>query len=516
VTGQGAATFTEAGRRLVLWVGKGHPRRLDGACASCQLDLKAVGPDQVAGWAPAARAAVIELPDSDGAFAWASPIVQEALDHGLAVALVMEEENEGAAPHAPDPELYTRFYERAKRLQEGTHGRVSTFYRDDDRVASWAMQCAPGPGDNAGMTICGEPLPDPASMRLFRRAFHDLAAIRLTRLAGGKSGAGVWRVEPAPAENGKLSQPVVAKMHSVEKMRAERSNYELVYASVPFRVFAPLRRERSVEGFASGLAVYDMVEKAQPLSSALPVAVPSALIASLFDHTLAGLHGGTGGGAVSLADAFGPARLKALRWSAELAQAAAAAQAGGGAVPGPDELRARMVAFAHAPFRAGMVHGDLHVGNLFVGWASSDVIMIDYGGVLAEAPVAADAACLETSVALPSLTWDPAETIEQLAPVDEAWLRAAYTYPLTTDVPSGANEAWRADSVRAIRANALQREPDPRVYAFAVAAYLLRYASFEGHAPLESRALAYELAARLVCHAEHHARDVPAPLEARV
>jgi len=500
VSTRGAA-FAAENRRVLLWVGRGHPRRLDGACANCQLDLKAVTPDELGACAPIARAAVIELPDSEDAVVWAAPIIHEALDHGLAIALVMEEEAEGAAPHAPDPALYSRFYERAKQLQEGSGGRVPAFYRDDGRVASWAMQWMPGPGENLTTLLSGEPLPDPGTARLFRRAFHDLSEVKLRRLSGGKSGAGVWRVEPATVDQGKLSQPVVAKMHSIEKMRGEHSNYELIYATVPFRVAAPLRRERSVEGFANGLAVYDMVEKALPLSSLLPAAVPAALIGSLFDHTLGRLHGGEGASEGSLAHAFGPGRLKALRWSSELAQAAAVAQGRDSAVPGLAELRGCIEGFPSTPFQRGMVHGDLHLGNLFVGWGSSEVIMIDYGSVLADAPVAADAACLEVSVAFPSLTWDQVETAEQLPQLNEEWLRSTYRYPLTTSVPSRPDETWRADSIRAIRANAFQRENDPRVYAFAVAAYLLRYSSFEGHAPLAARVLAYELAARLVCDA---------------
>src|SRR4051794_31528973 len=107
MSGRGSE-FAAENRRVLLWVGRGHPGRLDGACANCQLDLKAVTPDNLGACAPVARAAVIELPDSDDAVMCATPIIQEALDHGLAVALVMEEEAEGAAPHAPDLALYSR------------------------------------------------------------------------------------------------------------------------------------------------------------------------------------------------------------------------------------------------------------------------------------------------------------------------------------------------------------------------------------------------------------------------
>jgi hypothetical protein len=244
--------------------------------------------------------------------------------------------------------------------------------------------------------------------------------------------------------------------------------------------------------------VYDLVANAVPLRALLPMAVPATLIASLFAGTLAGWLANPTTVTLPVTEEFGPTRLKALRWSPDLRVAAAAAQDRDPALPGVDELRTQVEALPALTYRAATVHGDLHVGNLFVACNSTDVILIDYGNVNAAAPLVADPACLEVSLSFPSLTWDTPDALSPLSQAEEGWLRSAYRYPLSqpVEVRLGKDE-WICSAIRAVRSAAQQHEPDPIPYAIAVASYLIRYASFEDHAALQARALAYELACGL-------------------
>jgi hypothetical protein len=201
----------------------------------------------------------------------------------------------------------------------------------------------------------------------------------------------------------------------------------------------------------------------------------------------------------SLADEFGRDKLKLLRWSAPLGAAADAARQRAPGLDTPDQLRSRIAALPPAKFVAAPVHGDLHGANAFVASGSTEVILIDYASMQSEAPVAADAACLDVSVGFPSLIWDaPGDTDE----LDGEWVRAAYSYPLVPAVPAlDGSEAWRPNAIRAVRMVAQHYGPSQPVYAVAVASYLLRFASFDDHATMRARALAYEAACGLVCGA---------------
>lgn len=167
------------------------------------------------------------------------------------------------------------------------------------------------------------------------------------------------------------------------------------------------------------------------------------------------------------------------------------------AVPDVDELQAHFETLPAVAFTVGIVHGDFHAENLFAADHSRDVLMIDYGSILRNAPVVADAACLEVSLYFaPGHASVPG--VDTCPP--ERWRRAVCTYPLdVAGVPdvTGNTAGWLPNAVREIRAQAETIDPNPASYAPAVSAYLVRFAAYD-NAPLADRALAYELACRLV------------------
>jgi hypothetical protein len=229
---------------VVLWVGGDRTTRLAGACSTCRLQLKTVEPDAVRAAAPAAKALVLEVPDDPARFlSWAAPVVDTALDHGLAVGLVMEEADD-SLPFAPDLGLYERYYRAGEALKAGRSERVQLFFNDPRRVAHWVSSWNPGPGENAGTRIEGAPVTDVATQVLLRRVFQDQERIVVTPLSGGKSGAGVWRIEAHGGGRTARSESLVVKVHELAKMQAERSNYELIRSAVSPRLHAPLDRER--------------------------------------------------------------------------------------------------------------------------------------------------------------------------------------------------------------------------------------------------------------------------------
>jgi hypothetical protein len=157
------------------------------------------------------------------------------------------------------------------------------------------------------------------------------------------------------------------------------------------------------------------------------------------------------------------------------------------------------------PFVAATVHGDAHAGNLFVPANSSDVLMIDYGSVLENAPAVADPACLEVSLIFPPTD---SRSISLPRPSEE-WRRAAFRYPLDSSAvpPMSGPDDWLPQAVRAIRGQARAIDPSPTSYAIAVVSYLVRFASFDDNASTGERAFAYELACGLVDAVTRDVRD---------
>ena len=201
----------------------------------------------------------------------------------------------------------------------------------------------------------------------------------------------------------------------------------------------------------------------------------------------------------------------------DLDEAATAAHRRGELVPGAVELRALIAELPRVDFKSGTVHGDLHVGNLFVPDASNEAVIIDYGSVRPGGPLLIDPACLEVSLA-----FTPAFLLPATPPACltfRALLLDAYRYPLTpasTRHLSGAIGASRTSMIRKVRDIARKLDDNPIGYAIAVAAQLVRFASYNDTASVDDRSMAYELAARLfsdtgVAMHQRRARQLGAP-----
>lgn len=292
----------------------------------------------------------------------------------------------------------------------------------------------------------------------------------------------------------------MAKVQPRQKMFAERSNYRLIERSVDFRLYAHLLEERSVEGYQHGLIVYSFMQRAQPLREVLS-RDPRRFIASLFERTLESFtraRAERGNLAHRLLD---PKDLGVARWSEELADAYAAAHRVKPTVLEPSALRERLMSCPEMDYRVATVHGDLHVGNLFVPVGTDDIVLIDFGRVRHMVPLVVGPACLEVSLTFPP-TETRADRSRSTRPCELAheWLRSIYEFPLNQHAVSegAAASEWLTQAVRSIRSQVARLEPNPAAYALAVAVYLIRYASYADHATVGDRGLAYELACSLI------------------
>lgn len=498
----GSSSLLPECRRQVLWIGVNPPSdAFKAACRMPKLVLRVVDQGRVSSAASTARALLVEVSHDDPEFPeWGRCVVEEALAHGLVVGFVMPEDD-SELPDLPDPEVILCLH-AAVTAVKSDDPRVRVFIRKWDPIVWWAVDHKPGPGANTDLRINGYDVNVPAIITLLQRAFHDLDRISLQPIDGGKSGASVWMVEPDPEDGSARTLPFVAKLHTREKMGRERSNYLLVRNAVPQYLHAPLDEQRCVEGDTLALAVYDLVSRARPFRSALLDVGPGVLVASLFEHTLGPWLSRTSAVTAPLAAQFDQGGVvPVLRWSEALRELAEVAQETIPGLPDVDALRAQLAHLPCSPFRTTTVHGDLHAGNLLVRGNTSEVVLIDFGSVQSTAPLVSDPACLEVSLTFAGRTVPDSSWPETGSPkVDAKWLRSVYKYPLepsAVQVTSGAG-AWLGQSVRAIRSQARQHEPEPTAYAVAVAAYLIRYASYDDHGTLADRALAYELACGLI------------------
>ncbi len=341
-------------------------------------------------------------------------------------------------------------------------------------------------------------------------AFHDFNGLTIKPAPGGKSGATVWIVTPALDDRKRRYVPFLVKFNTIDKMRTERSRYEdPTQHVVPFRLHPRLDALRNKDDGKFGLLVFDFIDHALSFRSALRSYTPGQLIASLFDHTLGGCRIASKDLTDSLQSAF--LRVGVPNWSKDLETAATLACSKKKGLPSFVEVRDIINGLPTVPFRTGTVHGDLHTGNLLVAGGSTDVLLIDFGSIQRDLPLALDPACLEVSIG-----FCPAEVAKELGRClpseDEKWLRENYEFPLDpADVEphSVLEQQHIAEAVRAIRAEARKVETNPIPYALAVAGYLFRYASFDDNGPVECRALAYELGCNLVLDVQKRASKAP-------
>ena len=498
--------FSAVNRRDVLWIGDEPPAGLRRDCETNGFTLVPVPPDvrDLCRAAPSACAAVLELGAAAAATVdadirnWARPLIAAARRHGLLVVVTH------ALTMAPQA-----YYEAAANLNDPNliQSRIVAPYRDWLEIVRRCDAHDPGPGENAALRVEGELPADDELRLLLCRAFHDVDIVHVECVTGGKSGAAVLVVSVAGEHARNRPLPYLVKANGIAKIREEHQKIaDYARRLIPRRYRPDVHV--CVHGENLALLVQDFEDGAQLLGDLVQRGTNAGVyIPAIFSTALRNFHRS---GALVDGSLSRPFRdLKALRWeSAALADAAAVARGRNGDVPEVAGLRAAIEGLPMARYRDGLVHGDLHVGNVFACQATHEIIVIDFGNVM-KGPVVADAACLEVSLAFRprDLAAEAERRRQPPRPLDGDWLRTVYAYPLDPGQvdggprlmgAAGRDRAALADALRAIRSAARERDDSRPAYAVAVASYLVRYASFDDHAELEERALAYEIACSLV------------------
>lgn len=488
-------------RTDVLWIGGVMPKPLRAALMTRHEIVEiSADPVHVGAHAPRACALIIETRPDMPDIAWAAAVIDLAIDHGLRVILSTPDlSREG---DEMDLKARDKCYQLRKTLSAGVVARYNDWHKYADAVGSYADS----PGCNHALALGGD-CPQHAGARiLVRRAFHDFDGITMEQIPGGHSGAAVWIVRPSSRDGARRATPFLVKWNSIDKISEEKSNVTL-YARdrMSFRLTPPLHQERCVSGATSALLVFDFIDRATTFADAIRSYPAGQLIGSLFDHTLSGSLGAARDAVGSVTAPF--ERYNISRWSEELNEAADYARLTNAAVSPMPQLRELLAAFPAVPHRAATVHGDMHKDNLLVAAGSSDVLLIDFGKIMYDMPAVSDAACLEVSLAFPPI--GGREGLKRTAPSrDIEWLTRVYAYPLDPHAvaPRDDAERWLPEAVRALRGAARQHDPSAIAYAVAVLSYLLRFASYAGNGPVEDRAVAYALAARVAFAARNAAR----------
>ena len=486
--------FAPEARRTVIWIGPPGPKPvLTASCGEQGLELRQLEPNEVEGLAPHARALLMPVARADAEFMRrARTAARQCLTHGLHMVLVIA--TDAVSPDLPAEEEIFEYSKASRRLQaEGfpVRGLNHHWTAVAIRLAGLPME----PGENRGLTLTGADLRDEEKTRLLRRAFYDYRELHLEALDGGKSGARTVRVTEGNVPD--PNRPVVAKVSSPEKIDRERSGYLTIEKKVPPRLYAPLVKERCLSASQHALAVYRFLELCDPLPARLSDA-GVAFVDHLFSNTLGELHQPQGARTAPIQEIFGDNGCKLLRWTDDLDAAAAEARQRDDLLPGPTELRALIEELPRHDYESGTVHGDLHIGNLFVPSGSTEAVIIDYGSVEPGRPLLIDPACFEVSLAFPPNYLVPQKPAPRLP--FRALLLSAYRYPLRAGVTKELHDVvGRSCSlmVRRIREIARKVDDNPTGYPIAVAAYLLRYCSYGDNASVADRSVAYELAAHL-------------------
>jgi uncharacterized protein associated with vWA-MoxR-VMAP ternary system len=487
-------------RNKVLWLGPPPAKAaFVEACETHGLVLQQVAPNEVEGIAPTARAVLLPVPNPSPTFnKWSRKVFNEARKHGLLAALVLQ--TDAKAGHMP-PEAHIKAYFRAFRRFEQEGLVVRGFYYEWAVIAHDLMTIQVEPGANRSLILRGSlPTNDEAEL-LLRRAFYDFTSLELEALSGGRSGADIWRISGVLDTGRPSALSLVAKISTPEKIAAERSACSIIESSVPHRLYAPIVNERCLTGADRAIATYRFISHSNPITDRIGD-VGAQLVTSLFKQTLAGLHEPTRPFADRIATYFGPQRLKAFRWTDDLTAAAVHSRESSNTLPSAEELQQLIDELPKATVATGTVHGDLHVGNLFVPIDTHDVVIIDYGSVQHNAPLVADPACLEVSIIFSTYLAGQTANIGHSAL--QQGLTAAYKYPLEASQTRTLEAIFGkgvASAVRQVRKQAKALDPNPSSYAIAVAAYLVRFAAFSENGSIADRAVAYKLAAILVADA---------------
>ncbi|MBZ5539834.1 MAG: phosphotransferase [Acidobacteriia bacterium] len=472
-----------APRLIVLWSGAPPSDVIETEFQRRGLELRIVSnANEVRAHLPLSRALVFCVPtlNQQGVTAILLACAESVVVHGLDLWILPEDE---AVGKKVQEEMYTAFKRFFSGREVSLQFRLAPHFEElkaaPHLIPEACARYRPGPRPKADLKLSPKPTVitrkyGPTLAELLRRSFNDCVQIELEELSGGYS-AKVFKVHASFEQRRLVNRPLpfYAKYDLLFKINQELQNYEdLVEAAVPFNLRPNLDPSRCIRrGYTHGLIVGNFVEYSEPLWEAARRGHGAGPIYSLFDQAFKSWRLNsqreTHQSIFQDLDAAN-IRIEVDRIDERRIEHVKAL----GAKTTPNELLSVLKRLPALPHRKGVIHGDLHVGN--VRARGNDAVLIDFYSVNSGAPLAFDPATLEVSLAFAKY---------ENGDVDSDWkdtIARLYDPSTFLKPPEPAlqqhKREWLWNCVRQLRTIALSREePDgTREYQTAITFVLLR------------------------------------------
>jgi len=417
------------------------------------------------------------------------PIFERCADAGLLTIIYVIDDQIGGQVI----DMREKFKDSLSAKTKSSLDRWIVLEKEPSKIAERCARRDPGPPieslnifhlQESSYPLGNNPL-SPQTECLLNRAFHDCKSITVRRLYGGKSAEDTFQVfaNPEGPIAGPQPMPFFVKMGAWDSNLAkERTNYlERAQPFIPFHLRPSLNRDRSIEGLKLSALVYDFVENAVPLRTALKQGHGDGVLFSLFEHTLRGLRSHTEGSkpVAGTVNAFVTERVRSQEIPNDRVETAKAL--GLKRLPRTIEKCLRGLA-ASRPGIRGFYHGDLHAGNVMV--RHRDAILIDFGSMEGFGPLAADPAILEVSLLFGmDGSEDQTGFDKWVAFVNRMLASPCEPPPPSAITPKNYECLWLEDAIRELRHVVVCCGSDELDLLIVLAAALLRYGRIS---PLES------------------------------
>jgi hypothetical protein len=372
----------------------------------------------------------------------------------------------------------------SKVLKARENGPRWVYLEEDiEKLAEMLGRHNPGPGTgSAEITQFGDKfeLPD-SHQHLMRRAFWDASDIRVQKLPGGASSSGAYRVYASlrTAYGQHECTPFVFKVDQPHKVSEERDNYQdFVQPFVPFHLSPGLIETRCIETPEWAALTCNFVEGAMHLETALSNGHGAGAIFSLFETTLRRFRhqAHSTDRKPKLVSDYIRECVKIAQLYEDTAKLPRVALAKQYDFKGEPMSLQEEIARAADEIESlyGVIHGDLHMGNVMV--RHKDSIVIDFGSMRHEGPLTADPAALEASIAF--------GTRKDESPNDQKeWFKfidQIYQSPLESPLATADHFpfAWVNRAIREVRHIVRCCGVGEKEALLVLAASLLRYARF--------------------------------------
>lgn len=378
------------------------------------------------------------------------------------------------------------------------------FRKESIEVTEKIARYSPGPPPNLSNHFFKNKVSelDEEDKMLLRRSFHNCKKIYIDPIKGGKNSKHLLKVYAwmGNSEVEAAMLPFFMKIAIHEEIKNELENYRVITADyISFQYRPNCRIERHVRTRNYSSLVGNFVDEAIPLRKALQNSHPSGIIHALFEKSLRGFRRRAlrtkKAAAKKTFREFVEGRIKIyeLLNQHELIEKAKEF----GLKSDVEQLSYNLLDVCTEACRTGVIHGDLHVGNVMV--SGNDAIIIDFSAIKTSGPLTADPATLEISLCF-DCGEKPLKFNKWKKFVDEAYepTRIKKPLPFTDQIP---NEFfWLRRAVREVRHILIGCDHCESEIEAILACYLMRIARLKAknHEEFKYRAYALVLAERII------------------